>query len=371
MKKILVIEDQPELLEEIVDLFEIEGYTVVSADNGLDGVQRALEEAPDLVVCDIMMPKLDGYGVLNQLREHDTTAFTPFIFLTAHIGHQAYRQSMELGADDYIPKPFGYDELLTAVRRQLEKSHKLRTHYEHRVQELQDFVLKTLPHELKTPLTAILGFSEILIDGYEDLQASQIQWVSSNITKAATRLQRHMDNYMLVNRLLVAQPDTMLYFGRMADPQTALITAAQKLAQAHEREEDLRLSTESIDPNMLDIHADALQKVMEELLGNAFKFSMHGSPIVVKAFESSANTYTIHLSDLGQGMNEGQLEQIGLFTQFDRQTFEQQGSGLGLYIAQALVAHYKGEFTIESQPGRGTDIRIVLPIAGECDGVMV
>jgi len=126
MKKILVIEDEAQTREIFLECLEAEGFDAISAENGHIGVQRAKEQLPDLVICDILMPELDGYGVLSTLRQDPVTAIIPFIFLTAKATKAELRQGMDLGADDYLTKPSTAEELLGAIAARLEKQAALR-----------------------------------------------------------------------------------------------------------------------------------------------------------------------------------------------------------------------------------------------------
>lgn len=122
---ILVIEDQEDVRENIVELLELSNYAVASAPNGKEGVKMALSSPPDLVLCDIMMPEMDGYEVLYLLSKNPTTAALPFIFLTAKTEKSDFRKGMNMGADDYITKPFEEMELLGAIERRLKKYEEL------------------------------------------------------------------------------------------------------------------------------------------------------------------------------------------------------------------------------------------------------
>lgn len=119
MSKILLIEDEPEMRKGIAAVLELEGFDVVQAENGKRGVEAARKHAPDLVLCDVMMPELDGYGVLALLRMRDDTAGLPFIFLTAKGEKQDLRLGMNSGADDYLTKPVSIDDLLKAIQSRL------------------------------------------------------------------------------------------------------------------------------------------------------------------------------------------------------------------------------------------------------------
>ncbi|HZY79611.1 MAG TPA: response regulator [Cyclobacteriaceae bacterium] len=121
MKKILIIEDNPDIRDNTEELLTLANYQVCSADNGKKGVEVAIREKPDLIICDIMMPELDGYGVLHVLSKRDDTSAIPFIFLTAMTEKSEIRKGMELGADDYLTKPFDDTELLNAIEARLRK----------------------------------------------------------------------------------------------------------------------------------------------------------------------------------------------------------------------------------------------------------
>lgn len=129
---ILVIEDEQVIRRNITEILSFEGYTTLEAENGRVGVNTALQHVPDLVICDVMMPELDGFGVIRELQADLTTAMIPFIFLTARADRQSMRYGMELGADDYLTKPFTPDELVSAVRTRFRK-HTIATDTYHRI----------------------------------------------------------------------------------------------------------------------------------------------------------------------------------------------------------------------------------------------
>ena len=128
-KKILVIEDDAVTRNLFLDSLKPEGFETIGAENGFVGIQQAQEHLPDLVICDLVMPEMDGYTVLAKLREDPLTAIIPFIFLTASNSKSAIRKAMELGADDYLTKPSTLDELLRAIAIRLEKQALLRHWY--------------------------------------------------------------------------------------------------------------------------------------------------------------------------------------------------------------------------------------------------
>lgn len=140
MKKLFLIEDNVEMRENTTEILELAGYKVFSATNGKGGVAIALKEKPDLIICDIMMPVLDGYGVLHLLSKNSETASIPFVFLTAKAERNDFRKGMEMGADDYITKPFDDIELLNAVESRLKKSDLMRKEFSKNQEGLNQFI---------------------------------------------------------------------------------------------------------------------------------------------------------------------------------------------------------------------------------------
>lgn len=147
MKKILVIEDNAEVRENLEEILELSGYEIDTAENGKVGVQKALSNPPDLILCDIMMPELDGFGTLNILGKRPATADVPFVFLTAKSEKEDLRRGMNLGADDYITKPFYKDELLQVIETRLKKSERLKDKFDGTANGLKAFINEARGYE--------------------------------------------------------------------------------------------------------------------------------------------------------------------------------------------------------------------------------
>jgi len=150
MSKVLLIEDDTALRENTAELLELSDYEVITAANGKIGIHKARAETPDIIVCDIMMPEIDGYGVLEALSSDDKTIQTPFIFLSAKTEHKEIRKGMDLGADDYLTKPFEEEELISAIESRLAKAAILKKMLKGQPvqEENQEDTLRNL-HELK------------------------------------------------------------------------------------------------------------------------------------------------------------------------------------------------------------------------------
>ena len=138
--KILVIEDNQEVRENLVEILALSNFIVLSAEDGLKGVEIAQTLAPDLILCDVMMPKLDGFGVLNILGKRPDTSGIPFVFLTAKAEIADFRRGMNLGADDYVTKPFYKDELLSVIETRLKKSKLLKKEFDRSESGLRAFI---------------------------------------------------------------------------------------------------------------------------------------------------------------------------------------------------------------------------------------
>lgn len=140
MKKILLIEDNNDVRENTAEILKLAQYNVITAVNGKQGVELAQKENPDLIICDIMMPVLDGHGVLHMLSKNEQTSGIPFIFLTAKAERSDFRKGMEMGADDYLTKPFDEVELLNAIESRLKKNEILKKEFAKSLTGINDFI---------------------------------------------------------------------------------------------------------------------------------------------------------------------------------------------------------------------------------------
>src|SRR5919108_3140403 len=185
MAKILVIDDDAGLREVIRVSLEQASFEVIEADNGAEGLQLACQNLPDLILCDVRMEKMDGYRTLAALRQDGNTAPIPFILMTGQADSAGMRQGMELGADDYLSKPFTVPQLLAAVNARLKKQQMVREQAERRLADLRANISLALPHELLTPLNGILGFSDILISDHTTLRSDEIMTMAQAIRDSA------------------------------------------------------------------------------------------------------------------------------------------------------------------------------------------
>ena len=361
MDQILVIDDQQDLREAVALVLRENGYDVLEADDGQTGVELAHSNQPSLILCDIEMPRLNGYQTFYELQRNVSTSGIPFIFLSARAEQAEVREGMTLGADDYIPKPFAAEDLLRAVDTQLRKRKEALRVAERKLDDLRASISLSLPHELRTPLHSILGFSDYLATQCATLKASEIREMSLKIHEAGTRLHRALENFLAYaqTEVLMSDPHKVeaIRLERVQGVHLILKEVAKDKAQAYNRQEDLTL--EAVEATAA-ISERSFRKVVEELIDNAFKFSDVGTSVSI-SLEQKGNHLFLFVSDQGRGMTKEQIEDVGGYMQFDRKVYEQKGFGLGLVLAKRITELYGGELIIKSSPGEGTTLVALIP----------
>jgi signal transduction histidine kinase len=363
MKKILVVEDAQSLRKDVLEMLGFEGYEGIGAENGLVGIQQAREHLPDLIICDIMMPEMDGYGVLEELRKDPRTQSIPFIFLTARTERVDMRLGMELGADDFLTKPFHAAELLKTVKARLERQQKIIDDAEKNKEDLVNNIMMALPHELRTPLNVILGFSDLLMVDSQLMDAARITEMSQHINQSALRLFRLIENFLVYTHTELMFRDRHqiqnVKNSYSVYPKAAIEHRAKQRVEQGERQRDLYLSVQDVEA--VAIGDDYLGKIVEELVDNALKFSTDGNPIQVSG-EIQDDYYVLAVTNRGRGMTADQIAQVGAYMQFERRIHEQQGAGLGLIICKRLAELHGGELGIESDVNNETTVWVKLPL---------
>lgn len=365
MKTILVIEDQIDVRENIDAILELEGYQVIMAEDGEIGLEMATSHQPDLILCDVMMPKLDGFGVVQALRQNPITSTIPLIFLTAKADRLSLRQGMDLGADDYLTKPFTLDELINAVTARLSKQNLIQQDVNQELDKFRSNITRSLPHELLTPLNGILGMSHYLSDYYDTIDAEEVQSCLTDIKISSERLYRLIQNFLLFAQLELFQSNaqqSQIWQNRLSqitiNSVSVIQKITQKIAQQVGRTDDLQLFLKEAS---VHISEQDLEKITEEIIDNAFKFSDKGTPVIVEN-KLDAQNFVLTVTNQGRGMNAEDIDRIGAYIQFERKLYEQQGSGLGLIIAKRMTELYGGKLEIQSIPNEQTTVSICLPL---------
>jgi signal transduction histidine kinase len=361
MKRILVIDDERWLREMVHIALAQKGFEVIEAENGAVGIEKARKQLPDLILCDVNMEKVDGYLTLSSLRNEPSTAAIPFILITGLADNAGMRHGMELGADDYLPKPFTVEELFAAVEARLKKAQALRQEAEKKLADLRDSISMMLPHELRTPLNGILAYGEILAAEAGTLPAKEVADMGQVIYDSGKRLERLIENFLIYAQIEVlaadAQKINALRQKQTQFPAKLIEERAVGQARTANRMNDLALD---LADHPVPISEDYLAKIVDELVQNAFKFSDPGKRVSV-TLSGLPNGVVLSVTDQGRGFSTEHITKVGAYMQFDRKILEQQGLGLGLVIARRLTELHGGTLSIESGRGASTTVTVRLP----------
>ncbi len=361
MSNILVIDDEDLFRESTAIALRRRGFDTLEAGNGQVGAELALRHQPDLVLCDVNMEQMNGYQTLESLRRDPATATIPFILMTGMGDSAAMRKGMDLGADDYLPKPFTAPQLFSAIDARLKQRDVLRQNAEKKLDDLRASLTLALPHEMVTPLNGIFGLGQLLVSEAPTLTPQEVAEFGQNILTSAERLQHTVQNFLLYGQLeiLASDPEKRASLRGKRTDQPRNVIEARARAHATEvlRPADLRLDLADGEVAMAP---DLFTRLVDELAGNAFKFSQPGQPVRI-ASTMAAGRFHLTVEDRGIGMTPGQISNISAYSQFDRGLREQQGSGLGLAIVKRLAELHGGQMKIRSEPGAGTTVTVSLP----------
>ncbi|PJF43777.1 MAG: hypothetical protein CUN55_07325 [Phototrophicales bacterium] len=365
--KILVVEDDLYLMEGIRDILELAGYEVVTADSGkagLDLLRNGLN--PDLIVSDIMMPIMDGYEFLSAVRSEKQWVDIPFIFLTAKGERADENLGKELGADDYVTKPFGPDDLLVAVSAKLRRIKQLRQKQDQQFGELKRNIMTILYHEFNTPLTYVVAYNDMLkqIDA-ETLTADSLRVYLSGVDSGATRLRRLIENFILLVELETGEAEDSYVLHRgLIDDYQLLLAGLRNESEAllAERQQTLHVHIDPHTPAIVG-YGDYVIKALRCLIDNASKFSSKGTTVDLHIYPSQEEQMVCFaVSDQGRGIPAHEIEHIfEPFYQVNRQDYEDQGSGTGLAIVKRIAELHGGKVEVTSEVGKGSTFRILLP----------
>lgn len=358
--KILLIEDDDSLRFALAERLSLEGFSVATAGNGLEGIVEAKTKHPDLVLCDITMPGIDGYAVMKELRECEATAEIPILFLSGKTEQEEIRHAMHLGADDYICKPVVRSDMMAAIRTRLERTSQVRKPVEKAFEEIKTDLVSSLSHEFNTILTGISAPARLLesMEDYGDTE--EVRTLASYIAMSADRLGDVIRRFLCYADLLLNPlPHRVMSASEphIAPLKTTVESVSLKLAKTWKREADLVLGPIS---GTAKLPMTMLSMLIEVILDNAFKFSAPGSKVEVSS-QKGSDRFTVSIVDHGHGMTQAQIESVGAFRQFERRRFEQQGVGLGLEIARMICNRFGGSLRIESELRQGCRVEISFP----------
>lgn len=357
--KILFVEDEALLANNLKKILEFEDFEVTTALDGVEAMQYAKKVKPDLVVSDIMMPEMDGYEFYNNFRNlgYDDV---PFIYLTAKADYTDIRCGMNLGADDYLVKPIKANDLIDAINARLKREKAICKNFEETIERLNKGFKLITNHEFNTPMNGLLGFVRLLKSKMREIEPEVMDDYVNYIEKSANRLNKLFEKLRLWDEIHNAEiNNTRLRMADYCSVNKTLIKVANEVAEQYKRKDDLIYHVEE----EMDLSFDCyiIDTLLRELIDNAFKFTEKNQKVNINATVKD-NLYTISIADNGFKTKAVELTNIKPFKQINREFFEQQGLGIGLSLASTIVKRLKGQLNFSDNHPNGILVTLQLPV---------
>lgn len=375
---ILLVEDDRAILDGMADLLELfdlnYDIAVLKASNGAEGltVMREREQAPDLIISDIMMPRLNGFEFLAEVRKNPAWVHIPFIFLTAKGKKEDILEGRRSGAELYITKPFVSEELLELVSSQLDRTFELQSARQQQLDGLKKNVLQLLNHEFRTPLTYVTAYYEMLADSLVSVQdTATLQEYLRGIQVGSQRLTGLVEDLIKVMEIRTGEAAKSYEAGaRVLSDTGELLRRRGKAFEARASDKGISFEYEIAD-DLPPVYGNRafLEDSLNRLLDNAVKFTSarpDGPHKIQLAAGANGDKLFLSVTDTGIGVPPHVRNQLfDLFFQYNRETLEQQGSGAGLAIAKGFIDLHNGHIEIASKVGAGCTFTVSLPIYKE------
>ncbi len=357
LRNILVVEDEAGIRGNLREMLEAEGYMVREAVDGDDGIRQALASPPDLVICDVMMPGKDGWAVLSTLREREETFEVPFLFLTARADRESHRRGMELGAEDYLTKPFTRAEVLAAIEARLRRAEGLGRKLREQLAGLKQTLSRSLPHEILTPLNGILGLSAMLVDEYESMRRGEIHELAQGIVDSGENLHRLVRRFLLYSemQLALSEPGQLarLRQERVPDASQEMERIARALLLSTSRATDLVVHGGEGRPGMLPAH---FELCLQEMMLEALRRTKPGQALRLSCGPDGVG-WSLRLQADGGRIEPVELERMRAGGGAS------DGMGLGLAALRVAADLYRGSFHMDSSPSTGIVLELVVQVA--------
>lgn len=368
---VLVLDDNTELLDAMGDILRANGYNVTALRDGYEAIESIRKHRPDLIICDVMMPNMDGFQFHHKIRENDEWCQIPFVFLTALADPKEVRYGKELGCDDYLTKPFDPLDLVSVVKGKLSLAGTRAEKNEERMESYRKRVINTLSHEFRTPLVAVNTGAELLLEQHGRLDEERVAHLLKSIQRGGHRLQRLVEDFMTVQQIESGAAAALAQRMRKSvSAVTVVETAMQEFAE-YLVDEKLNCAfgiapDEKTRAALINVYDAQIINAFGRLLSNAHKFNIAGKAAVVQVARRGKQI-SIKLRDFGPGLSEEMLATAcKLFTQIDRDRLEQQGCGLGLTIAGYFVHINGGELKFRRPDDKvGLEVEMVFPVITE------
>lgn len=357
--KLLLIDDERPLLNNLKQILEFEDFDVVTAGNGKEGLTQYEKERPDMVICDIMMPEMDGYGFIKNLRIKGFTD-TPFIFLTAKSDYDDLRTGMSFGADDYLVKPVKSAQLLEAINIRLQRKREITKKVEVQLTQIENGFRLITDQEFFASIYDIIGYLQLLKTKHSQLDNESVQEYLGFMERSTNRLLsllRKIKNWHEQERVLILNNNYNEI--PVVHIKELLTNAAKGTAKLYQRERDLLCDI--AEDACLKVNKGLVETLFNELLENAFKFSQKGNPIAINTSIKEGN-YIILIADCGKTTNAETLIGFKPLHNNDRLPDNDPGVGLGLAIANLAIKSLNGKISFEDNSPCGILVKVSIPI---------
>jgi two-component system, sensor histidine kinase and response regulator len=355
------VEDNPAMNMAICDILELNQYQVRSAFNGQDALLMLEEQRPDVVLCDIMMPGMDGYTLLQHARTNDRWRTIPFIFLTARSSQDDRRRAKGIGIEDYLVKPVEPEDLLISIENALRRVRVASEETQQQMDELRNQIVGALQHEFRTPLTFILGYAEYLAEVSDnEVDLDTLHSAIGAILEGGQRLQRLIENFLLLAELqnreiLPEQSQPLNAYCLWADvAQEFLDLLAKNQLEVH-------LSRPEIPIEVYGFQ-EYIAEALKRLLDNAISYRRPSSHTIWLSVKQVQGYTGLCIQDEGVGIPSEILVQMRQpFEQVDRNNRTLPGAGLSLAMIHHVARLHGGNLSIESVLGQGSTFTLWLP----------
>lgn len=363
---VLVVDDNPLIVDVVKSLLRSQNYCVFSSTNGQEAWELIQKTCVDVVICDVMMPKMGGYELYETLRANPQYTHIPFVFLTALDDQKEIGRGKEAGADDYLCKPFEPEELLAVVKGKLQRSRALQELGDKRFDEYRRKILHTLSHEFRTPLVAVNSGVELLLEHQDALGSDKARRLLDAVKRGGARLEKLVGDFMILQQI-EAGLAAKLFEVRAAECGLGKLVESVVLSrqESYKAQGISLLFADHSKEARVRIAEAQIVDCLDRLISNAVKFSSE-NPCIELELDCSELSLRLAVKDRGIGLDLSKIkEALDVFGQINRDKLEQQGGGLGLAIASQYAAINQGRLEFESRTGGGTIVTLVLPAVSE------
>ena len=369
---VLIVDDVPENIQVISGILYQKGINLFIAQSGREALTIVARKPPDLVLLDIMMPEMDGFEVCVHLKKNPVTKDIPIIFLTAKNQPDDIVKGFEVGAVDYVTKPFNPAELLSRVFTQLElkKSRDLITTQNQQLaeqnsalQELnatKDKFFSIIAHDLKNPFNTLLILSELLKNELKKYSPEDIEKYAQRIYQASERGYTLLENLLEWSR---SQTGRMIFHPQNTNLKE-IITESIGVLESHAKNKQITIHSEISADMLIFVDKNSVKTVIRNLLSNAVKYTERGGKVTIRAKDAEA-WLEITISDTGVGIKEEHLADLFRIDSYHATvgTAQERGTGLGLILCKEFVEKHGGKIWVESKVGNGSHFTFTLPKA--------